>query len=136
MLTASTLRFIEPAAAQPAAAGRRVLPTFDPRTVWAALPRETQDFVGAATVALFASQVGGGATPELRNAFSTAEDSATEVIMTALGKTLCDIPAGQPPNMNALGIRTCVGCGCTDAITCENHCDWAQDYPPRCTNCV
>lgn len=34
-----------------------------------------------------------------------------------------------------MGLRACIGCGCTDLAACDPPCSWAQLDPPVCSSC-
>ena len=44
----------------------------------------------------------------------------------------CFLP--KLPNLNAIGIRQCTSCGCTDMSGCREGCAWAG--PTLCTACI
>jgi hypothetical protein len=33
-------------------------------------------------------------------------------------------------------VKSCIACGCTDAVACPGGCEWVQDDPPLCSACA
>jgi hypothetical protein len=113
----------------------------NPVTIWASLPPDIQAQIGATAIAN--ELAGQGATSDfldlnLTRAFERA-DSETGGELTDLITLHCPDafrPDGEPllPDLNALGIRQCHICGCTDNYGCPAGCCWTG--PTTCSACA
>jgi hypothetical protein len=95
---------------------------FDARAQWDGLTPEQQREVGEMALLLLVAMedVGPGIV-------GTRWEHAQHEAETRLDKYLPladDFPEG--PDLEAVGIRACRGCGCTDNSACPEGCEWVE----------
>lgn len=106
---------------------------FDPALAWAALDTQEQRRVGELALLILLATSGRNGTP--RTAGSPRWDHAARSAAAALDDLLpfLDDPFIDGPDLEAVGIRSCRGCGCTDDSACEGGCSWTE--PDLCSRC-
>lgn len=109
-------------------------PRLDVAQLWDGLDPEQQRRVGIAAMAQIAGAIAAGnreQAPGFMAAHMEGENVLEDVLHTAAPDWL-----EQPaiPDLTPLGIEQCRGCGCTDAVGCEQGCGWAE--PGLCTTCA
>jgi hypothetical protein len=121
--------------------------TLDLRKAWDALSPDVQAELGMTAIAIglsnLATMIDEHEHPAWRttsfarftNFFDAASIEAEHragflVELKVLGG---DVARLQPPDLSALGIRQCTGCGCTDAVGCSEGCHWTG--PLLCSSC-
>jgi hypothetical protein len=116
----------------------------DPLALWRSLPAAEAERLGALTVAFALSVHGMNGQQEINPIYEAFEHVMQESSLQ-LGDFLalylpdayrtkgdCFLP--KLPNLNAIGIRQCTSCGCTDMSGCREGCAWAG--PTLCTACI
>jgi hypothetical protein len=102
---------------------------FDARAFWDGLDAEQQRTVGEMALLMFVAVDANtiGAPAEIRaqaGRWEHAHDEA-ERRLDALLPIADDFPEG--PDLEAVGIRACRVCGCTDNSACEEGCEWVGE---------
>jgi hypothetical protein len=107
---------------------------FDARAHWAALDPEQQQRLGEAALLLSAAVLGQANAVERSQVIERWEHAEAEAwqMIAAFDPDLEMFPDG--PDLEALGIRTCRECGCTDANACDEGCSWLED--DLCSACA
>ncbi len=114
------------------------LTLIDPRPVWAGLPAEVRDLIGHAALTyaiaygciVTVSGKGDRLTPQ-EIAMVEATAWLADMTQSILGDRLAK---GAAPDLDAIGVAQCHGCGCTDAIGCATGCSWRK--PNVCSCCA
>lgn len=107
---------------------------FDVMAVWQGLPAERQLAIGTAAITAVLAENGAmeGRRPVV--GFAAASVEAAILLGQAVAAALPEaFAAGALPDLEALGIRTCRDCGCTERCACPGGCAWAE--PDLCTSC-
>ena len=105
----------------------------DPTALWQSLSPEAKDRIGALAIANELALQGSGADTMDLSVLEFHQHVANECFasISALVKAIpaaWDNHDGEPkrPDLNALGIRQCTSCGCTDDSGCLEGCSWAD----------
>jgi hypothetical protein len=122
--------------------------TLDLRKAWEALSPDVQARLGMAAIAIGAAHLVEMIEEREFPAWQTAAAAthtnyfdaamlegvlcAAEVVHALVLD--CDVARLLPPDLAALGIRQCTGCGCTDAVGCAEGCHWVG--PLLCSSCA
>jgi hypothetical protein len=124
-------------------AARQTPPTTcNPVELWNALTPADQAHLGALAIAtelaIQGSQFNIDATREETTAIDITVDEAnaelTDFITEKLPQAFAPNGAPLRPDLNAIGIRQCTVCGCTEHHACEPPCHWTT--PTLCSACT
>lgn len=93
--------------------------------------------VGAAAIAHILAQKAGEESPLDGVGHLAADLEARRIVCELLAEhapaTFDENDTPLLPDLNALGVRSCTECGCTDAIGCQTACSWVGLR--LCSNC-
>lgn len=109
---------------------------FDPRAAWAAMTEEHRAAVGEAALLLFASAEAADISPtemsrEVGKRWEHAHQEAWRLLGEAADIDATEYPDG--PDLAAIDVRACRGCGCTQHSACDGGC-WRVE-PDLCSSC-
>lgn len=115
----------------------------DPLALWKSLPAAEAERLGALTVAMMISVHGMNQQQNINSIYDAFEHVMQEsshqlgdflmLYLPDAFRSKGDRSLPKLPNLNAIGIRQCTSCGCTDMSGCRGGCCWAG--PTRCSNC-
>jgi hypothetical protein len=97
---------------------------FDARALWAGLTAEQQREVGEIALLLLVSEDGAGDGSVVGRRWEHAHDEAEHRLDRYL-PIAAAFPEG--PDLEAVGVRACRVCGCTDRSACEEGCEWVGE---------
>ena len=118
---------------------------FDAAAAWERLPSEAQRAIGIAALVYAVGEVGAclgleGASSERETlAFDAARLEGSLAlgrlaISTVLATEVWKGALPPRPDLAAIGVRSCEGCGCTDECGCPAGCFWVG--PRLCSACA
>ena len=104
---------------------------FDARAHWNALTPEQQREFGEMALLMLVSGLVAGEETLVERRWEHAHNEA--------GRRIDDVlpdpdDFAEGPDLAAVGIRACRGCGCTDDSACEEGCEWVEE--DLCSACV
>ena len=104
--------------------------------LWAALDEEGRTRIGIAALAAGLGMVGESYGVEPVQGFGAAALEGTAALAARMEAELeyTDLASLPRPDLSAIGVAACRGCGCTEDCACAEGCAWAE--PGLCTACA
>jgi hypothetical protein len=111
----------------------------DPAALYLDTFPELRERIGQAAIAMVLGQM--GCLPGMQSpAHETAESEALWQLVGLVRRAADEqtsnarrTPLGRRVDLNAIGIRMCLSCGCTDRHACRPACWWKG--PMQCSSC-
>lgn len=104
---------------------------FDAKAAWSTLTEAQRESIGIAAIIQAIGEAGdySGRGP----AFAAAAIEGAGALSDACEDALGDLDELPRPNLAAIDVRACRGCGCTEDAGCVEGCHWVE--PDLCSSC-